>query len=105
MAEYTTICLDCDHIWDQSHLMGESHTSCPKCKSKRVEAYLGNGLPMQVSAASLDSSWEYEENGRGRYFPQLETSKTCTRSPENFFRSRNAAIEACKRRGFQILDK
>jgi len=105
MAEYETICLACDHVWDQSHSVHAAHEPCPNCRSEKVSRYFGNGLHTSVSAASLDTGWERENGGRGRYFSQLEQSATCTRSPENCFRSRNEAIEACKRRGFDIISK
>ena len=98
MASYDTKCQSCENQWEQVHLMRQAHAPCPKCHSKDVKTVIG-----QVNVRpSQDAGWEGEENGRGRYFSQLETSATCTRSPENFFRSRNAALEACKRRGFII---
>lgn len=104
MPLYDTFCEKCDHLWEQKHLMREAHEPCPKCHSKQVRTHITLGS-IQIAANSLDAGWENEEGGRGRYFSQLEDSATCTRSPKNFFRSRNEAIEACKRRGFQILEK
>lgn len=105
MAEYETICLDCEHVWNQSHSVHDDHAPCPKCGSKKISTYFGNGMKMQIAANSLDCGWEHENGGRGRYFSQLEDSVDCKPTNKNFFRSRNDAIEACKRRGFDILDK
>lgn len=103
MPAYDTECQKCGEIWEQTHMMREPHSACPACKSKQVRTR-HTAATIQF-AAPLDAGWEYESGGRGRYFSQLETSKTCTRSPENYFRSRNEAMEACKRRGFDIIDK
>lgn len=100
--DYTTRCEKCTCVWDQSHSMKENHAPCPECGSNKVFSLIHGTTQF---SAPLDAGWEYESGGRGRYFSQLETSRTCTRSPENFFRSRNEAMEACKRRGFDILEK
>lgn len=100
--EYTTRCQSCEYEFDQSHPMKDDHAPCPKCKSKRVESIVFGTVAVRQS---LDAGWDAENGGRGRYFPQLEQSVTCTKSSKNCFRSRNEAMEACKRRGFVILDK
>lgn len=100
--DYTTSCHKCSHEWDQSHPMKEAHEKCPKCGCKEVYSLIHGTTQI---APPLDRNWESLNGGRGQYFSQLETSKTCTRSPENYFRSRNEAIEACKRRGWDIIDK
>ena len=99
--EYRTICMSCRHEWEQSHLMKESHAPCPECKGEKVESVIES---VNVRAPA-DAHWGYENNGLGRYFPQLEDSVDCKPSAKNHFRSRNEAIEACKQRGFQIIDK
>ena len=99
---YETLCQKCEHVFEQEHPMKEAHHPCPKCSSKQVYSVIHGTTQF---ARPLDAEWEYLNGGRGQYFSQLETSKTCTRSPENYFRSRNEAMEACKRRGYTILDK
>ena len=99
--QYKTICRDCEFIWEQAHLMKDDHEPCPKCESKKVESVIEH---VNVRAAQ-DQFWEFENNGLGRYFPQMEDSKTCTASKKNFFRSRNEAMEAAKRRGYNIIEK
>lgn len=100
---YETHCLKCEKKWTQSHRMKDKHENCPACGSDKVESVIENGSVR--FSQSMDVAWETENNGLGRYFSQLETSATCTRSKENFFRSRNDAIEAAKRRGFEIIAK
>lgn len=100
--DYRTRCMNCEHEFDQSHLMKEPHLPCPKCKSKKVESCVFAEIRIRPP---LDAGWEYENGGRGRYFPGMEQSIDCKPSAGNYFRSRNEAIESCKRRNFQIIDK
>jgi len=99
--EYRTHCIECEFEWDQSHLMKEPHSPCPECKSRQVESV----IRIVAVRQSLDAGWDGLNNGLGQYFPQLEDSIDCKPSAHNHFRSRNEGIEACKRRGFQIIDK
>lgn len=101
MPDYDVECRKCGHASEQTHMMREAHFPCPKCKSKDVFTVL---QPTAIRPP-LDGSWEYENGGRGRYFSQLEDSVDCKPSAHNHFRSRNEAIEACKKRGFQIIDR
>ena len=101
MPLYDTECRKCEHVWEQSHLMRESHEPCPKCGATDVFTVL---QPLHVRAA-LDQGWEGENQGSGRYFPQFEDSIDCSKSRKNCFRSRNEAIEEGKRRGFVFLEK
>jgi len=100
--QYETLCQKCDHVFEQEHRMKDPHKPCPKCGAKEVFSLIHGTTQF---APPLDRNWESLNGGAGQYFSQLETSKTCTRSRENFFRSRNEAIEACKRRGYNIIDK
>lgn len=102
--DYDTECQKCGKVWEQSHPMKEGHQPCPACKSKDVRSIIAPQHAPRVNGF-LDRDWPMLNGGRGQYFSQMETSKTCTRSPENCFRSRADAIEACKRRGFDLLDK
>lgn len=104
MPDYRTYCQSCKNIWDQHHLMREPHEPCPKCRSTSVNTHIESMAQVRVRAP-LDSGWEYENGGKGRYFSQLEDSIDCKPSAKNYFRSRNEAMEACKRRGFTILEK
>ena len=104
MPNYDVLCLKCEHVAEQFHMMRESHAPCPKCGSKDVTTAISNTIHFNPA---LDSSWEGLNGGRGQYFSQLETN--CT-DPKNgsrdcYFRSRNDALEACKRRGFNIISK
>lgn len=102
MPFYDCECQDCGSVHEQRHRMADPHGPCPKCRSTSVITIFTQ--PVRVNPP-LDRNWESLNGGRGQYFSQLEESKTCTRSAENFFRSRNDAIEACKRRGYDIISK
>lgn len=101
---YDVLCLKCDHVHEQTHSMKEAHAPCPKCKSKNVTTAIGNTIHFNPA---LDQNWENLNGGKGQYFSGMETE---IRDPNNgsancYFRSRNDALEACKRRGFNIISK
>ena len=102
--EYDVLCLDCDHVHEQSHGMREKHAPCPKCKSANVTTSISNTIRFNKP---LDSNWENANGGRGEYFSQLEMKSTHPDhgTPDCYFRSRKDALEACKRRGFTVISK
>lgn len=100
--DYLTHCLKCEHQWEQSHRMVEPHAACPRCRSKSVESVPTADVRVNPP---LDRGWEYLNGGRGQYFSQLEPVPTGTPSPSCHFRSRHEALEACKRRGFNVISK
>jgi len=99
MPAYDTECQKCNHTWEQSHMMRESHAPCPKCKSKNVQTVITADIRINPPA---DMFWEYEENGKGRYCPQLERD-TAKKSDYAYCRSRYELIEKAKRQGAEIF--
>lgn len=99
MPRYDTECNKCEHVWEQQHLMKENHQPCPLCGHDDVRTIITTDIRINPPA---DSNWEYEENGRGRYCPQLERD---TRGKSNYAycRSRYELIEKAKRQGAEIF--
>ena len=56
MPNYSYICLNCDHTFDETHLMKDHDKPmkkpCPKCKKKKIE----KNWSLQANAVAVDST-------------------------------------------------
>lgn len=100
MPLYDGACLDCDCEFEYVHAMKDSGRvpRCPECKSRNTEKII---VALPIVRAS-DIGWEHESGGKGRRIAQLAKhakDETC------YFRSRDEAKEAAKKRGFTVLDE
>jgi putative FmdB family regulatory protein len=99
MPNYDTECKSCSHEWEQYHSIKSGHLPCPQCGSNQVETVITASIRINPPA---DMRWEFENNGLGRYCPQLETD-TRKKSASAYCRSRYDLIEKAKKMGAEIF--
>lgn len=96
MPLYSLFCPKCDNTWEAYHRMSESHGECPLCQTPAL-----NDIRSVQTSKPADAGWELENNGAGRYCPQLEQEPgKVTRDAH--CRSRSELIEKAKRLGYEV---
>jgi len=98
MPAYDYSCRKCGEIHEQVHGMFELPSACPHCKSKKLEKV----IVAPAIKPPVDSGWESENGGRGRYISQLQTEPGPPGEKDAYCRSQSEAIEKAKRRGLQV---
>lgn len=100
MPRYDYECPACLRVAEIAHRMSESpRVRCPACSSVMRKAI----FTAPAVKAAVDSGWESENGGRGRYISQLQRVPGPEGSdPTAFARSQSEAIDKAKRRGFTV---
>lgn len=80
---------------------------CPQCKSTTFDRVFST---QTAFIAPCDSGWETENDGLGKWMPQLgarylDPHTRTTKNPAAYARSRADAIDAFKRKGYDDIQK
>lgn len=95
MPLYDYRCAQCGLVHEQFHAMSEKADQCPRCGRLACVKMI---VPVAIKL-SPDSGWEGENNGRGRYIPQMAKRAN---DPRAYARSQGEAIEKAKRFGYSV---
>lgn len=96
MPLYDYRCAQCGHVHEQFHGMHEKPEPCMKCGRQACVKIISSAVAIKPP---VDSGWEAENGGRGRYIPQMAKSPN---DPRAYARSQNDAIEKAKRLGYSV---
>jgi len=99
MPIYTYDCSDemCGAHFETFSTVSERHkTTCPQCGA------MAHKCVDLVSVRPDIHSWSNENNGKGRYISQLQTSVGAKRDEHAYCRSQQEAIDKAKARGFAV---
>jgi predicted RNA-binding Zn-ribbon protein involved in translation (DUF1610 family) len=88
-------CLSCSESnWVDEKGANANEVECPSCGKAK---WRQKPQDQHVRAASVDSGWEGENQGRGRYIGQLEQAPSAKKSSFAYCRSMGELREKAKR--------
>lgn len=93
MPTYDYECQRCG-TFEVVHSMHRPLKLCPTCMGKVTKIVTATQV---IARDRFD--WSDENNGRGRYIPQIAKHKG---DPSAYYRSRSSLIDSAKRRGFTV---
>lgn len=97
MPRYDYQCNGCKNEFEMVHGMHAEPAPCPHCGSKNIKKIVKVAPAIKPP---VDSGWENENGGRGRYISQLQDKPGPEGSdPDAYCRSQGEIIEKAKRRG------
>ena len=98
---YDYACEHCGHECELAHSMKDcdKRHPCPECQRPMHRQF---NATFRVNPPA-DANWPMENNGLGRYCPQMEPEPTGKPTKQAHFRSRGELIEAAKRKGYEIF--
>lgn len=109
MPAYDYTCTACAKTHEQVHRMSAFPEPCPHCGSRKLDKCIGVG---SYAHSPKDMGWENENNGRGRFIPQLgkigqmfDEKGTYKNDPTAYCRSRSELFEKAKAKGLGIVEK
>lgn len=106
MPLYDGNCLTCGTVEILKGMNDPWPEKCPRCKGRSFTRIFGTAVAFH---APCDSGWEQENNGMGKWMPQLGTRyldpHTKTKlNPDAYAKSRAEAIEKFQKRGYNKKD-
>ena len=98
MPRYDYECAECGVFEVIKGMRDPAPKRCPKCKGKEVSRVFDCSTAF---IPPVDSGWENENGGRGRYIDQLGDPG----DPGCYARSRHQIPDLAKRKGFTRIEK
>lgn len=84
MPNYSYICLNCDHTFDETHLMKDHDKPmkkpCPKCKKKKIE----KNWSLQANSVGFDTTMSPTKVMGGAWKEVMDRIKTNGQVPKRF---------------------
>lgn len=84
MPNYSYICLNCDHTFDETHLMKDHDKPmkkpCPKCKKKKIE----KNWSLQANAVGVDATMSPTKVMGGAWKEVMDRIKNNGQVPKRF---------------------
>lgn len=87
----------CCGTFEAVHGMRDTMKRCPTCRRKVTREFNAH----VAFIPPVDSGWEHENGGRGRYIAQIGDPG----DPGCYARSRHEIPDLAKRKGFQRIEK